>query len=335
LQPFSLHKGAPEAAPRFAVEQEQPAPSGNLQTPQKAAIPALDPGMTVSHAFSAIVQSALDHLHANEHGVLVSADPEFVHQMRVAVRRLRSALSVFASTLPPGAREPIAADLKWLGNALGPARDWDVFAQETLPRVRAAYPDHAHLAGLAAQTAHRRGLARAAARRALRSARYQAFMTALTSWIATRAWRETADAACLAVLDSPIRAYAQTELEKRYGRTRRRGRNLETLSAPELHRFRIAIKKLRYAMDFFSSLFDREAVRPLRSRLSRLQDILGTINDAATLQQVVEQGFSRTRAPAAAEARGMLLGWAAGRAEALGHELNRAWKPFRRTQTYW
>jgi len=335
LQPFSLHKAAPEAPPEVALDPGQAGPGGSLQVPQKAAAPVLDPGMTVSDAFAAIAQSALEHLQANEHGVLVSADSEFLHQMRVAVRRLRSGLSVFAAALPDGAGTPIAADLKWLGNALGPARDWDVFADETLPRVRAAYPEHPQLSALCAHTARKRGLARAAARRAIRSARYQTLMTALTGWIATRGWREAAGSASAALLDSPIRTYAQTELEKRYERARRRGRKLETLSVPELHRLRIAVKKLRYAMDFFSSLFDAEAVRRLRSRLSRLQGILGTINDASTLQHLVEQGFPRPRAAAAAEARGILLGWAAGRAEALGRELDRAWKPFRRSQTYW
>jgi CHAD domain-containing protein len=107
------------------------------------------------------------------------------------------------------------------------------------------------------------------------------------------------------------------------------------LSAPELHELRIAVKKLRYSIDFFAGLFTADAVRTLRSRLSRLQDILGTINDASTMQSLLAQGYGGGRAAAAAEGRGILLGWSAGRAEALRTDLNRAWKAFRRSRTFW
>jgi CHAD domain-containing protein len=335
LQPLNRHNAAPEAdLEPSAAPSATPTPDVP-PLPQKAAVPALDPQMTVSHAFKLIVASGLEHLQANEHGALVSADPEFVHQMRVAVRRLRSAFTVFGNALPKGAREPISAELKWLGNVLGPARDWDVFANETLPCVRRSYPEHSALAQLAEDASRQRAAARGAAQRALRSRKYQALVAALHTWLAQQAWRQNAGDDVLAALDGTVKRYAQTELETRYERVRKRGRRLETLDAAELHRLRIAVKKLRYSIDFFASLFDAQAVPRLRSRLSRLQDILGTINDAATLRMLVKKSFSDARAPGAMEAKGILLGWAAGRAHALQSELDRAWKPFRRSETYW
>ena len=158
-------------------------------------------------------------------------------------------------------------------------------------------------------------------------------MAELASWLTTRAWRERADADCSAVLDMPIRAYAQRELERRYERVRKRGRKLDELGTVELHELRIAVKKLRYALDFFTSLFEAEAVRALRSRLSHLQDVLGTMNDAATLPDLLGSVASETPDPAVAEARGILLGWSAGRANALRiarGNFARAWKAFRR-----
>ena len=116
---------------------------------------------------------------------------------------------------------------------------------------------------------------------------------------------------------------------------RRRGRKLDDLDAPGRHELRIAIKKLRYSVEFFTSLFDPEASRALRTRLARLQDILGTMNDAATLQRLLSDLHADTKDVAMAEARGVLTGWSAGRGEALHAELDRAWKSFRRTPTFW
>lgn len=136
-------------------------------------------------------------------------------------------------------------------------------------------------------------------------------------------------------LDAPVRAYAQSELEARYERVRKSGRNLKVLTAPQLHQFRIAVKKLRYSVDFFAPLFDSGKVRTLHPRLSRLQDMLGAINDASTTRTLLAEGFGQGRSSALTEARGILLGWGAGRGDALRGELDRAWKAFRRSETFW
>jgi triphosphatase len=308
---------------------------GERLAPQRASPPALDAGMSVGDAFAAIAWSTLAHLQANEQGVLAGGDPEFLHQMRVALRRLRSAFSAFAAALPDAARAPVVAELKWLGGALAPARDWDVFVTETLPPLNRAFENRPALSTLASEAVRLRSIAQRDMRRAVRSRRYQKVLITLASWLTTRGWLEHADAGARAVLNSPVRSYAQSELEARYERVRKRGRKVEQLGAEALHELRIAIKKLRYSIDFFAGLFAPDAVRTLRSRLSRLQDILGTINDASTMQSLLAQGYAEGRAAAATEARGMLLGWSAGRAEALRTDLNRAWKAFRRSQTFW
>lgn len=308
---------------------------GEAPAPQRGVPAALDPGMSVSDAFAAIAWSMLTHVQANEQGVLAGKDEECLHQMRVALRRLRSAISAFSSVLPAASRAPIARELKWLGGALGPARDWDVFVTETLPPISEAYKDHTALEVLTAEARSRRIAAQGVMRRAVRSRRYQKGLIGLAAWIAAQAWRESAQVAGRAALDAPVRAYAQGELEARYERVRTRGRKLKELSGPELHQLRIAIKKLRYSVDFFATLFDAGKVRVLRSRLSRLQDTLGTINDAATMRSLLDHGFGEGRSAAAAEARGILSGWSAGRGDALKSDLDRAWKAFRRSETFW
>lgn len=320
---------------RSTADHGSPPDRSALQSPRKALPPALDEHNTASDALAIIARSTLEHLRANEQGVLAGDDPEFLHQMRVALRRLRSALSAFSRALPAKARAPVIRDLTRLGAALGPARDWDVFMTETLPAIREAFPERAALALLSEEFARLRVAAQGNARRAIRSRKYQRVMIGLASWLAAQAWREHADAGSVALLGLPVRAHAQSELERRYERVRERGRKLKDLSAPELHQLRIAIKKMRYTIDFFASLFDADAVRGLRSRLSRLQDVLGTLNDAATTARLVENALADSRAGEPAEARGIVFGWSAGRADALKRDLNRSWRAFRRNETFW
>lgn len=305
------------------------------QAPTKASAPPLTNDMAVSDAFAAVAWENLRQIQANEEGALLGKDPEFLHQMRVALRRLRSTFSAFSRALPPDADANVKADLRWLGSRLGPARDWDVFVTETLPAVRAATGDSAGFQPLVTAVGRRRSASHREVRRALRSRRYPQVMLKLSCWLAARSWHEGADEEQLARLATPVRAYAQAELERRYERVRRRGRKLAELDAPARHELRIAIKKLRYSVEFFTPLFNAEATRALRTRLARLQDILGTMNDAVTLKRLLSEIHADTKAIGMAEARGVLIGWSAGRGEALHGELDRAWKSFRRTPTFW
>lgn len=303
--------------------------------PVKASAAPLSSDMTVSEAFAAIAWENVRQLQANEQGALEGKDPEFLHQMRVALRRLRSTFSAFSRVLPPDCDAKVKSDLRWLGSRLGPARDWDVFVTETLPAVHAAMGETAAFGPLSTAARRQQTAANRAVRRALRSRRYPQVMLGLSCWLASGAWRDAADEEQRARLASPIRAYAQEELERRYERVRRRGRKLSELDAPGRHALRIAIKKLRYSVEFFAPLFDPEVSRALRTRLARLQDILGRMNDAATLHRLLAGIHADTKDIATAEARGALTGWSAGRAEALHGELDRAWKGFRRTSTFW
>jgi CHAD domain-containing protein len=118
-------------------------------------------------------------------------------------------------------------------------------------------------------------------------------------------------------------------------RVRKRGWKLRQLSSTQLHRLRIAIKKFRYATDFFAGLHDEGRARDALQRLARLQNVLGAINDAATVGSFVGQVLHGSRSRHAAEARGILLGWSRGRAATLRRELKTAWKSFRTAEKFW
>ena len=98
---------------------------------------------------------------------------------------------------------------------------------------------------------------------------------------------------------------------------------------------RIAVKKFRYAADFFSGLYEGGPVRAALKRLSRLQDMLGAINDSMTVANLIAQGFDAAGDQHVPEAKGILLGWSHSRAVTLRHELKSAWKPFRTAGRFW
>jgi len=302
--------------------------------PVRARPAPLTADMPVTDAFKAIMWAALDHLQANERGTLEDRDPEYVHQMRVALRRLRSALSMFAEALPEQQTEPLMDELKWLAGRLGPARDWDVFMTETLPPVQKAFGDRNGLTALGKQCARRRQAAQRRARNALESRRYQRLTLTLARWLVAESWLQQQDEVMRAGLPASTTIFAGAMLERRLARVRKRGRSLRRLSAAELHRLRIAIKKLRYAVDFFATLYEAKCVRNLLARLARLQNILGAMNDAAAVTGLMK-GLGGKSGKDFAEARGIVLDRVKGRADALKCELYPAWKAFRCSGKCW
>jgi len=308
---------------------------GDRPAPVKARPATLSVDMTVSGAFTAVIWASLAHLQANERGMLEGNDPEYLHQMRVALRRLRSGFSVFAPLFPAEMAGPMAAELKWLGASLGPARDWDVFLTETLPPVHEEFGEHAALAAFAEQCAALRQAAVRRARRTVASQRFQRLTLTLAGWLTAEQWFAQLEEAARARLNAPVLEFASAVLGERYARVRKRGRKLERLSPAELHRLRIAIKKFRYATDFFAGLYEGKRARETLKRLSRLQDILGAINDAATVGTLVHEVLREANSRNAAEARGILLGWSRGRAATLRSELRTAWKAFRAAEKFW
>lgn len=320
---------------RSKLERGYALARGKANRPFKAQPAAVRDAMTVNDAFRAVLEANLAHLLANERGMLAGEDPEFLHQMRVAVRRLRSALGVFTPPVPEPAVARFAAELKWLARKLGPARDWDVFTSVTLPPIALEFGARSELRAFSARCEQLRRAANAQARRAVRSARYRCLVLLLAAWIAGQGWCDRIEPPAHVALGNPAREFARAVLDRRYRRVRTKGRKFGKLSPAGLHRLRIAVKKYRYAADFFAALYEAKAVRVAGKRLSRLQDILGEINDAATVEDLTAHAFDGAAGRRALEARGILLGWSRGRAEVLKRELKGAWKAFRASRRFW
>jgi inorganic triphosphatase YgiF len=301
----------------------------------KARRPPLTAGDSVEQALIAIASACLYQVQANVEGFRDGLDVEYLHQMRVGLRRLRSALSTFGAAFPRELLAPVQDELRWLGAELGPARDWDVFMTETLPPIREIFPDHAGLLRLAAIGADLQERHGARARAAARSPRYRELLLALSAWLSARPWRGALDAEALARADGPAPDFAVAVLAKRHRQFVKRGRAHHALTAPELHRLRITGKKLRYAAEFFSGLFAARRAETYIGALQELQDILGAINDMATTSRLLDEIRAATADAGVHEAAGIVAGWGAQKAAHCRGELARALRQFRRHEPFW
>ena len=218
----------------------------------------LDPDMTVEAALQKIGRNCLAQLLRNEPAVL-SAQPEGVHQMRVAVRRLRSAISSLRKFLPQEDVQWVTGELRWLGGTLGPARNLDVFAAELVPAARTLIPDEPGWDDLGAALDRLRAAgAYDQIREAILSQRYTASMLRLLRWFEGSGWRRHSASDEPDPMTSPIGGIVPCLLDRRRRKVRQRGKGFGSLAPRERHKLRIAVKKLRYTIELFGSLFDND-----------------------------------------------------------------------------
>lgn len=302
----------------------------------KARKPRFGAADSVEQALCAIVSACLYQVQANAEGVRAGLEEvEYLHQMRVGVRRMRSALSTFHAAFPRELFAPVRDELRWLSGELGPARDWDVFVTETLPPIRAAFPDHAGLLRLAAAAEAVRSRHNLRSRGAAAAPRYRELTLALSAWLGARPWRDALTAAQLAAVDAPVPGFAAAVLARRHRRFVRRGKGHREFTAEELHQLRIAGKKLRYAAEFFHGLFPGRRAEAFIEALENLQDLLGAINDVATTGRLLDEIRGETADTGVHEAAGIVAGWGARRAAHCRGELANAFKRLRRQEPFW
>ena len=294
--------------------------------------------MSAAEGFRAIVHACLRHFRLNEAVLSATRSADALHQGRVALRRLRSALSLFGPILGPE-RETVAASLRPLSERLGRARNLDVFLE------RVAHPEVEHdpaepgLSTLLADLEARRAGAYDDVAATLAAPELRRALLDLVAWVECGAWQAQPPAA------TPLRRFAQDLLHGRRRRLKRRARHLARLTAPERHRIRVAAKKLRYASEFLSGLYGPRRRRRLGrfvKALTALQEVLGDLNDIDTAHALATElaqphagstGFAiRDLEPFAA---GVLAGRQAAREDALVATAGQAARRFRKTRGFW
>lgn len=290
-----------------------------LQTPpavRKASAPQLVPDGSAGQALQAIVASCLAQVQGNEDGLTMGADPESVHQMRVGLRRLRSALKLFEASAPCPA--PLLAEIGWLGGLLGQARDWEVLAGDTLTQLAAATsPQQLDAIRQAAQALAQQQ--RQLAAEAVLSPRYTGLLLELGCWLLDLNAREQSgqkggqkDEEQHEALAAPMRRFARHALRRCHARLLKRGHELHAgADARELHRLRIAAKQARYTLEFFAALYRPRRTRHFLAALAQLQETLGQHHDASVAAGLLLE-LERLQPElhtALGKARALLLQW--------------------------
>ena len=233
--------------------------------------------MTAAAAFQVIVQTCIKQFRLNEDLLLASRLPEPLHQSRVALRRLRSAFSIFGPLLGADAGRALRDGLRDLAGALGQARDIDVLLQRAHPGV------------LRDRLQTEREAAYDRVEEVLDSGTTRALMLDLVEWVHSGflpTGPDTEEAGCL-----PVRTFAVRALSRFRRRVKDGGRDLRELEDEARHEVRKDAKKLRYAAEFFALLFDKKGETAKQQSfilaLEAVQDKLGALNDLATAPQVL------------------------------------------------
>lgn len=241
---------------------------------------ALRADTRLGEAFQLIAWSCLRQIALNADAVK-AGNAEGVHQMRIGLRRLRAAISVFRALVDGPETDAVAKELSWITDELGPARDLHVFLEKTLAPLSAKAPKDTGLTALCAEVGQRRDCAAARAVSAVASDRFRRLVLRTALWILASEWSDTAPMPG-ALPANRIGAFARQTLSERRRKLVRRLKRVRELDEGRRHKLRIAVKKLRYAAEFFEPLFGEGAQRRrFATTLESLQDQLGRINDIA------------------------------------------------------
>ena len=306
--------------------------TGEPPAPVKAEPPSLSPRAQAIDAAARILDAGLGALVANQPAV-AAGQAEGVHQFRIGIRRLRTALAMFAPLLEPTAAARFEAELKRLGQVFGTARDWDVFCTQILreaeddPAVR-GWAELLHMPAEAERAAAHRAVEEELRRPALTG-----LMLGMAAWLATDAGSSPATGDD--DLRRPFGKIAPDLLDRMARRVAKRGGRVRRRSAEELHELRKAMKKLRYSVEYVAPIYHSGRVKRYHKALKRTLKTLGAAQDAivaVTLAERLCQGEQRSDYVASA---GALARWArAYRATAL-RGLPKRWTAFAAAEAFW
>ena len=309
--------------------------SGKPPEPVRAVSPDLAPDMSTDEGIGAILHVCLsqflDNLPVLERGDSVEA----VHQMHVAVRRLRSAFGLVSRFFPSAEFDALRDESKRIGVILGAARDWDVFIDTLRDGPLPSFADAPgfdkliNAARCRADAAHEAVVALASDRATAR------FALTLERFVARRGWRASAQDNRRRWLSEPIGGFAVGSLDRLHRKVLKRGKKFDSQTHEQRHMVRISLKHLRYATKFFGDLFHpASAAERYADEAAELQDLLGQRNDATiALRQIKALDFGEDAE--FAFAAGVSAGWCARGGLADESRIREAWRSIRKAERFW
>ncbi|SDR31525.1 CYTH and CHAD domain-containing protein [Pseudovibrio sp. Tun.PSC04-5.I4] len=284
-------------------------------------------------AFQKILRECLHQIIANRSCVLQQNNSEGPHQLRVGLRRLRSAFNIYKTTIPAN---PMIGQLdtnaKQLATTAGNQRDIDVLVEDIITPVIPLLPEGHSVTALfeAIQLAHKE--AQHELREELVNPQLNTFLLDLGQLSESRIWTKN----LASVLDQPIKEFAQNALSKRWKVCEKRAENLQDLSIEQRHNLRKALKKMRYTVEFFYSLYEPEDLSIFLKCLKRLQNTFGYLNDVAMAERLVAMKLPQSlQNNEVSTVIGYIAGWHQARADNAWLEAQERWNAAVEAPKFW
>jgi CHAD domain-containing protein len=275
--------------------------------------PRLNPMMACDTAFRIVAGRCLADLTANHQATCLGSTAA-LHQMRIVLTRLRTAILFFSPMVAEPERTRIAAELKWLHRQLGAVRDLDV----AIERLKAS-DEETSAADYPSWQGKRKEGHRLLAQ-ALRSVRYRRLIKRVADWIESGIWSTRKGKMAARQRTSPVAAYAARKLARWQEKLLKKSRKLKKMNAEKRHRLRLLNKKLSYSIEFLKDLYPdkRFSKQPAALKhLRKAQKSLGRLNDDAnslSLTAVLERDGLKVSLPRLGAKREKRLIRAAGEA---------------------
>jgi CHAD domain-containing protein len=332
----ALAEAVPLLPPRAALAEEGRALArGEPPRPRRLGPPVLDPSLDVEAALCLALGHLTEVMLWHAPAAHAGASPEGVHQMRVAMRRLRSLLRVFRPACDGAALRQFDASLREMAKVLGPARDWDVWLGGLGAEIAEALPEDPRIAALLRAARQKRESAYETLRPVLEGPALRHLAWTAVALAATRPWREEVHHHSQAERRTqPLAAFAAKVLDKRWKRLTSAGRDIAKLPDPEFHALRIEGKRMRYAGELFAPLWNRKRAKRFLGCLAEVQDAFGLANDAAVARELMA-ALTAKGGGNLLWATGVAEGWTLAKARRARSKAASAWKDLLDEGVYW
>ncbi len=259
-------------------------------------------------------------------------DIEGVHQMRVGLRRMRSALTLFRPAIPRRITRKLAGEMRWSALQLDRARDLDVYIADNLSREAAGHDKGKKR--LRKVAIKRKREVYKQVRAFIRGKRFRAFNQRLRHWLKTRGWRRGLSKKERKALYCNITPFAAWVLEEHRSRVLKAGEKIRKMDDETLHDLRIDCKKLRYASEFFAPLY-ADSMSPFTRSLKQLQDVLGLLHDCMVMEGLQNDLLQGKQAKRLEKIAGRLMEQRKKSALDLKQVLFQSWDNFAGTKPPW
>lgn len=266
--------------------------SGYLAHPVKSVAPVPAETDTLAEVLKAQIWSCLQHFQSNmsgaaRRGAMDGDDAEYLHQMRIALRRLRMVLRMAEKIRADENLAALNRDISALFATLGRIREWDVFIVQTMQPLCTQSKNHPGLQALLAAAMRQRSACYAALRDTVQARELQRLLLRFAVWMHGDYWQH---AEChQAAENQRVQNYANRRLRKLAKQFSRSARHPDSAGFLQLHALRILAKKLRYSAEIFLSLYGSRKTKPFLAALGGVQDVLGHVNDDAAAQRLLDK----------------------------------------------